>query len=96
MFAFDKPNFRLSGQKLFLDSKKPRNYLAELPAEARGDLSAVAGSAKEEAPSEAANRLWWTQGESDSRLDNANVASCHWTMGPKICFSIKKERASPF
>ena len=30
-----------------------------LPAEARRDLSAVARSAKEEAPSEAANSIWW-------------------------------------
>ena len=29
MFAFGKPNFRLSGQKLFLDFKNPFKILAE-------------------------------------------------------------------
>ncbi len=42
-------NRRLAAGKLAIDFKKPWNYLAEMPAEARG-----------EAPSEAANRLWWT------------------------------------
>ena len=38
----------LSQEKLAIDFKNPWNYLAEMPAEARG-----------EAPSEATNRLWW-------------------------------------
>jgi len=29
MFAFGKPNFRLSGQKLFLDFKNPFKIIAE-------------------------------------------------------------------
>jgi len=41
-------NRRLAAGALSVLFKKPWNYLAELPAEAR-----------REAPSEAANRLWW-------------------------------------
>ena len=41
-------NRRLAAGKLAIDFKNPWNYLAEMPAEARG-----------EAPSEATNRLWW-------------------------------------
>jgi len=44
-------NRRLAAGKLAIDFKKPWNYLAEMPAEARG-----------EAPSEAnhaVNKLWW-------------------------------------
>jgi len=59
MFAFGKLNFRLSGQKLFLDFKKPRNYLAELPAEARGPAQQQAVCGVNSAPSEAANSIWW-------------------------------------
>ena len=41
--------FRAAKQdSLSVSFKKPWNYLAEMPAEAR-----------REAPSEAANRLWW-------------------------------------
>jgi len=36
-------------ERLEIDFKKPFNLLAKLPAEARG-----------EAPSEAANSIWWT------------------------------------
>jgi len=42
-------NRRIFDQQLFVDFKKPWNYLAEMPAEARG-----------EAPSEATNSIWWT------------------------------------
>jgi chromosome segregation ATPase len=41
-------NRQISQQKLFIDFKKPFNFFANLPAEARG-----------EAPSEAANSIWW-------------------------------------
>jgi len=44
-------NRRLAAGKLAIDFKNPWNYLAEMPAEARG-----------EAPSEAnhaVNKLWW-------------------------------------
>jgi len=44
-------NRRLATGKLAIDFKNPWNYLAEMPAEARG-----------EAPSEAnhaVNKLWW-------------------------------------
>jgi len=44
-------NRRLAAGKLAIDFKNPWNYLAEMPAEARG-----------EAPSEAnpaGNKLWW-------------------------------------
>ena len=38
MFAFGKPNFRLSGQKLFLDFKNPYKILASAePRLWRGD-----------------------------------------------------------
>ena len=41
MFAFGKSNFRLSGQKLFLDFKNPFKILAEAePRLWRGDLPA--------------------------------------------------------
>jgi len=56
-------NRRIFGQRLFVDFKKPWNYLYFLPAEAR-------------APSEArgeekTSRLMWTRRESDSRLRNS-------------------------
>ena len=56
---FKFANRQISQQKLSIDFKKPFDFLAKLPAEARRDLSAVARSAKEEAPSEAANSIWW-------------------------------------
>ncbi|HOK17571.1 MAG TPA: zinc ribbon domain-containing protein [Candidatus Paceibacterota bacterium] len=42
-------NRQISQQKLLIDFKKPFDLLAKLPAEARG-----------EAPSEAANSIWWS------------------------------------
>ena len=47
-------NRRLAAGKLAIDFKKPWNYLAEMPTEARG-----------EAPSEATNQLWWIQEDSN-------------------------------
>jgi site-specific DNA recombinase len=47
-------NRRLAAGKLTIDFKNPWNYLAEIPAEARG-----------ETPSEAINSIWWTQAESN-------------------------------
>lgn len=47
-------NRRLAAGALSVSFKKPWNYLAEMPAEAR-----------REAPSEATNRLWWTVAESN-------------------------------
>jgi len=41
-------NRRLAAGRLEIDFKKPFNFLAKLPAEARG-----------EAPSEAVNSIWW-------------------------------------
>ncbi len=41
-------NRRLTAGRLVIDFKKPWNYLAETPAEAKG-----------EAPSEALNTIWW-------------------------------------
>ena len=41
-------NRQISQQKLSIDFKKPFDFLAKLPAEARG-----------EAPSEATNSIWW-------------------------------------
>jgi len=42
-------NRRLAAGKLAIDFKNPWHFLAEMPAEARG-----------EAPSEATNQLWWS------------------------------------
>ena len=42
-------NRRLAAERLEIDFKKPFDLLAKLPAEARG-----------EAPSKAANSIWWT------------------------------------
>ena len=58
-------NRRLSAGKLAIDFKNPWNYLAEMPAEARG-----------EAPSEAnhaVNKLWWRWRESNPRAKNALI-----------------------
>ena len=49
-------NRRLAAGRLEIDFKKPFNFLANLPVEARG-----------EAPSEATNSIWWTQWESNPR-----------------------------
>jgi len=45
---FKFANRQISQQKLSIDFKKPFDLLTKLPAEARG-----------EAPSEAANSIWW-------------------------------------
>ena len=42
-------NRRLAAERLKIDFKKPFDLLSKMPAEARG-----------EAPSEAANSIWWT------------------------------------
>jgi len=44
-------NRRILNQRLFVDFKKPWNYLAEMPAEARGEAPSEANSA--------VNKLWW-------------------------------------
>ena len=49
-------NRQISQQKLSIDFKKPFNFLAKLPAEARA-----------EGEDEAANQLWWTVGDSNPR-----------------------------
>ena len=49
-------NRRLTAGKLAIDFKNPWNYLAEMPAEARGEAS-----------SEATNRFWWTDGDLNPR-----------------------------
>ena len=49
-------NRQISQQKLSIDFKKPFDLLAKLPAEARG-----------EAPSEAANSVWWRWRELNPR-----------------------------
>ena len=53
-------NRQISQQKLSIDFKKPFNFLAKLPAEARG-----------EAPSEAANSIWWARRDSNPRRHKA-------------------------
>ena len=62
-------NRRIFDQRLFVDFKKPWNYLYFLPDETR-------------APSEARgegerNRLIWTQAELNCHLRNANAPFCH-------------------
>ena len=62
-------NRRLAAGKLAINFKNPWNYLAEMPAEARG-----------EAPSEAnhaVNKLRWTRADLNRRFYNANVVFCH-------------------
>ena len=44
-------NRRLAAGKLAIDFKNPWNYLAEMPAEARGEAPSEANSA--------VNKLWW-------------------------------------
>ena len=58
-------NRRIFNQRLFVDFKKPWNYLYFLPAEARAEGE---GATKNEV-----NRLWWTQAESNCHLRNANA-----------------------
>ncbi|MBU0721868.1 hypothetical protein KKA93_00175, partial [Patescibacteria group bacterium] len=50
-------NRRLSAGKLAIDFKNPWNYLAEMPAEARGEAPSEANSS--------VNKLWWTGGDSN-------------------------------
>ena len=59
-------NRRILNQRLFVDFKKPWNYLYFLSAESRAE---GAGEAKV-----LRNRLMWTWRESNSRLVNANDA----------------------
>jgi len=61
---FKFANRQISQQKLSIDFKKPFNFLANLPAEARG-----------EAPSEATNRLWWCLLEKVNFLFAASLRS---------------------
>ena len=69
-------NRRLAAERLEIDFKKPFDLLAKLPAEARGeapsDLSACGN-----AQAEATNSLWWTRGESNPCLPDANRILCH-------------------
>jgi len=44
-------NRRLAAGKLAIDFKNPWNYLAEMPAEARGETPSEANSS--------VNKLWW-------------------------------------
>ncbi|MGC9031562.1 MAG: hypothetical protein ACP5H7_02280 [Minisyncoccia bacterium] len=42
MFAFDKPNFRLSGQKLFYDYKNPYKIVAKAePERSEGEATTL-------------------------------------------------------
>ena len=56
-------NRRLAAGKLAIDFKNPWNYLAEIPAEARGEAPSEANSST--------NKLWWTHGESNPGLIHA-------------------------
>jgi len=47
MFAFGKPNFRLSGQKLFLDFKNPYKIVAFAEPEPRTRTSSVRDKLRE-------------------------------------------------
>ena len=67
-------NRRLAAGKLAIDFKNPWNYLAEMPAEARGEAPSEANSS--------VNKLWWTWRESNSHLIIANDVFYHWTTGP--------------
>ena len=58
-------NRRIFDQRLFVEFKKPWNYLYFLPAEARAEGE---GEAKN-----GVNRFWWTQAESNCHLRNANA-----------------------
>ena len=53
-------NRQISQQKLSIDFKKPFDFLAKLPAEARGPAQQQAVCGINSAPSEAANSIWWT------------------------------------
>ena len=62
-------NRRIFDQRLFVDFKKPWNYLYFLPAEARAP-SKARGEGK-------TNLEMWTRGESNSRLWYAKPVLCH-------------------
>ena len=68
-------NRRLAAGKLAIDFKNPWNYLAEMPAEARGEAPREANSS--------VNKLWWTMGESNSRIPDANRTHYHYANGPQ-------------
>ena len=62
-------NRRLAAGKLAIDFKNPWHFLAEMPAEARGEAPSEANSS--------ANKFWWTYRESNQGLGNANAALYH-------------------
>ena len=62
-------NRRVAAGMLLAEFKMPWRDLAETSARARAFGAGEVNSSS--------NSLWWTQGESNSRLHNANVASYH-------------------
>ena len=70
MFAFGKPNFRLSGQKLFLDFKNPYKILVSAEPEPRTRINSVRDKLREGEATIAQNRNFenWRKGrDSNSR-----------------------------
>ena len=62
-------NRRLAAERLEIDFKKPFDLLAKLPAEARAEGEGEAENSS--------NSLWWTYGESNPDLPDANRMLCH-------------------
>ena len=61
-------NRRLAAGRLAIGFKNPWNYLAEMPAEARGEAPSEANSS--------VNKLWWTRPDSDRRPQHQSIARC--------------------
>ena len=81
MFAFGKSNFRLSGQKLFLDFKNPFKILAEAePRLWRGEATIAQKSQSENWRKREDSNLWWScdhtcfQDKPDKPLRHASLA----------------------
>ena len=78
-------NRQISQQKLSITFKKPFNFLAKMPAEARGE--------GEDEAEHSSNSIWWTRGDSNPGFIHAMDVCYHYTTGP---FNYRYLTLTPF